>query len=191
MNPRERLINMVVETGAFRYSPEKPFTLSSGRESPIYFDMRRLSGDPAGLTLAAAILYDMVSGTGVRAVGGLESGAIPISTAVSLTSHLRGRPIRSFYVRKSPKEHGTRLNIEGDARPPVIILDDVVTTGGSALRAARAVQEANLECLGVYCILFRGTPGDAEHIERRTGAFRYVLSQGDFSEDQTPTKTRE
>ena len=89
---RDRLKQIIIETGAFQYSPQKPFKLASGRESPVYFDMRLLCSDPEGLTLAATMLYEMVREAGARAVGGLEAGAIPIATAVSLISHIRAKP---------------------------------------------------------------------------------------------------
>lgn len=180
---RDRLKQIIVETGAFQHSPQKPFKLASGRESPVYFDMRLLCSDPEGLTLAATMLYEMAREAGARAVGGLEAGAIPIATAVSLISHIRGGAtptMTSFYVRKTPKEHGTRREIEGVATSPVVILDDVVTSGGSALRAVRAVRAAGLECAGVFCILFRGTSQDMDVMERE-GPFRWVFTQSDFA----------
>ena len=178
----DRLKQLVIDTGAFQYSPEKPFTLASGKTSPVYFDMRLLCADPEGLALAATILCGMAQESGARAVGGLEAGAIPIATAVSLTSYVRNRPehtLKSFYVRKTPKEHGMRRGIEGGVESPVIILDDVITTGGSALRAARAIREAGFECAGIFCILFRGTSQDIEMIERE-GPLRWIFTQDDF-----------
>ena len=185
---RDRLKQIIIETGAFQYSSQKPFKLASGRESQVYFDMRLLCSDPEGLTLAATMLHEMIKGVGARAVGGLEAGAIPIATAVSLISHIRSETtptMASFYVRKTPKEHGTRREIEGAATSPVVILDDVVTSGGSALRAVRAVRAAGLECAGVFCILFRGTNQDMDTMERE-GPFRWIFTQSDFvSSDQT------
>ena len=178
----DRLRQLVIDTGSFKYSPDRPFTLASGKKSSVYFDMRLLCADPEGLTLAAAVLHKMVQETGARAVGGLEAGAIPIVTAVSLISHTQdefGQALKSFYVRKAPKEHGTRRGIEGVAVSPVAILDDVITTGGSALKAVRATKEAALDCAGIFCILFRGTEQDKVAIERE-GSLHWIFTQDDF-----------
>lgn len=178
----DRLRQLVTQTGAFQYSADNPFVLASGKKSPVYFDMRLLCADPEALALAATMLCGMAQEAGARAVGGLEAGAIPIATAVSLISHVRdgaGHPLKSFYVRKTPKLHGTRRGIEGAAESPVVILDDVITTGGSALRAALAIKEAGLECAGIFCILFRGTSQDVKAIER-VGTLRWIFTQDDF-----------
>ena len=157
----DRLRDMLVRTGAFAHSPDKPFVLASGRSSPYYFDMRRLNAHPEGLHLAASAILEQVSGS-ARSVGGMESGAIPLATAISLESRRTDAPLKSFYVRKNPKQHGTGRLVEGMLEPPCILVDDVITSGASVLRALEA---ADAPCVGIHTILFRGSEQDRANLE--------------------------
>src|SRR2546428_1014204 len=105
---RQNLKQLIVKTRAFEYF-EKPIRLSSGIESHVYFDIKRLTGLPAGIHLVAKIFYGEIMGIGdVKSVGGLESGSIAISAAISQLSHIENpsTALQSFYVRKEPKKHG-------------------------------------------------------------------------------------
>jgi len=145
---RRRLAELLAETKAFQYSPDKPFKLASGAESELYFDLRLLNGDPEGINAVAGAFYRRIRDVpDVRAVGGLESGSISIATAVSQLSYLEHQKdpsnplVTSFYVRKEPKTHGTQKTIEGRITSPVVIIDDVITSGMSAIAAVRQVRE--------------------------------------------------
>ena len=106
----ERLLEIALERGALKYGQ---FTLTSGRQSSYYFDGRLLSLDPEGAHLIGKSLVPLLSDANVDAVGGPTLGADPIVTAVALTSHLQGKPISAFIVRKESKSHGTGQIIEG------------------------------------------------------------------------------
>ena len=116
-------------------------TLSSGKSSDFYIDTKQAVLTAEGHFLVGQLLLAEIERRAprVEAVGGLTMGADPLCSAVSLTSHLAGRPRAAFYVRKEPKSHGTAAYLEGtrSLRPgmPVAILEDVITTGASALRA--------------------------------------------------------
>jgi len=145
------------------------FVLSSGRRSPFYVDARltTMSGD--GLAVVGGLGLDRlaVRGWTPRAVGGLTLGADPIAYALALTARRRGQLLDAFTVRKQAKDHGTGQRIEGcfAAGYPVVIVEDVLTTGGSAREAINAVQREGGHVLGVMAVLDR-EEGGRETIER-------------------------
>jgi orotate phosphoribosyltransferase len=157
---RERLLRLLREK-SFRYSPDKPFTLASGRVSPYYIDCRPVTHNAQGLFLIGEIFSEMLQGLQVDAVGGLTMGADPIAHAIALTSSLKGRPINAFSVRKATKEHGAGGLVVGDVKPGdrVAILEDVVTTGGSTLKAIAAARDFGLQVDRVLILVDRQEGG--------------------------------
>lgn len=144
------------------------FTLSSGRTSTLYIDARLTTMHPDGLPLIGAAGLAAIEDAGWRvdAVGGLTLGADPVAYAVSYASALAGRPVRAFTVRKEAKAHGTGRLIEGPFAEGdrVAVVEDVVTTGGSALRAMQAVRDAGGVVAGVLAVVDR-EEGGREAIE--------------------------
>ncbi|MCB9548323.1 MAG: orotate phosphoribosyltransferase [Myxococcales bacterium] len=146
-----------------------PVVLASGATSDFYVDCKQTALHPAGAAALGALLLDAVeaieAATGQRAegVGGMTLGADPLATAVSLTAWQRGRHLPAFIVRKSPKSHGTEAYLEGRANLPdaahVVLLEDVVTSGGSTLLAAQRVRGEGLRPFGVACIVDRQAGG--------------------------------
>ncbi|MEE8275762.1 MAG: orotate phosphoribosyltransferase [Alphaproteobacteria bacterium] len=118
------------------------FKLASGGESNVFIDLKQTLLDPEGLNLAADLILELLEGEEAEAVGGLVLGACPLVDAVCVKS-LGRRPLTGFYVRKEPKGTGTQQMIEGPLAPGarVILLEDVTTRGGSALKAARVVRD--------------------------------------------------
>ena len=157
---RESLLQLLREK-SFRYSPDKPFKLVSGRVSPYYIDCRPTTHNAEGLFLIGEIFWEMLRDLEVDAVGGLTMGADPIAHAVALTSFLKGRPVNAFSVRKSPKEHGTGGLVVGDVKPgdKVVILEDVITTGASTLKAIVAARDFGLEVIRVLILVDRQEGG--------------------------------
>lgn len=120
------------------------FTLASGKPSGYFFDMKKTMFDPEGASLVGELLYELVAGdSDCQAVGGLELGAVPIAVAIAMKSAEGKRPIDAFFVRKEAKDHGTAKLIDGNFAPgsKVIVLEDVTTTGGSAMKAVKAVRD--------------------------------------------------
>jgi len=119
-------------------------TLASGRKSDFYFNLKPTMLDPEGAALLAELTYEALKDDGLDYVGGLEMGAVPLAGAIAQLSWIKGHPIAAFFVRKKPKEHGARLAVEGLANDEslkgkrVVIVEDVTTTGGSALKAVDA-----------------------------------------------------
>ena len=107
--------------------------------------------DPEGATLLAELTYEALKDDNLDFIGGLEMGAVPLAGAIAQISWIKGHPIAAFFVRKKPKEHGARLAVEGLAKGEtlegkrIVIVEDVTTTGGSALKAVEAVREAGGE----------------------------------------------
>ena len=132
-------------------------TLSSGATSQFYFDMRRTACDPEGSNLIADLILGLLAEDDVDFIGGLEVGAVPIVACVSQKSFQSGRTIPAFYVRKKPKEHGTRRAIEGQIKKGsrVVIVDDVTTSGGSSLKAVEAAREFGCTVVKVITVVDR------------------------------------
>jgi orotate phosphoribosyltransferase len=135
--------------------------LASGRESDFYFDLRPTTLHPAGATCVGELIADALQGLAVDYVGGLEMGAVPIATAVAVASHGRGGEIGAFFVRKKPKEHGAKKLVEGLPRGEtlkgknVVVVEDVTTTGGSAIQAVQALREEGANIVLVLTIVDR------------------------------------
>lgn len=139
------------------------FRLASGRESNFYIDARLTTMSPDGLALIGRLGLAAIreSGWQVEAVGGLTLGADPVSYAISYTSADSNRPLRAFTVRKEAKTHGTGKFIEGPfhANDRVVVIEDVITTGGSALRAVDAVRAAGGTVSGILAVVDRQEGG--------------------------------
>jgi orotate phosphoribosyltransferase len=161
--PQQQLLNLLRDK-SFRYSPDKPFKLVSGRESPYYIDCRPTTHNAMGLALIGEICFELIRELKVKAIGGLTMGADPIAHAIALTSFLKGQPINAFSVRQRPKEHGTGGLLVGDVMPGdrAVVVEDVVTTGGSVLRAVAAAREFGLEVVKVLILVDREEGGKAE-----------------------------
>jgi orotate phosphoribosyltransferase len=144
-DPKLRLIEIVLEK-SFQYRDNPPFTLASGKQSSYYFNCKPTTMDPEGMNLIGKLLFSMLKDAEVTASGGLTLGADPIANALAVISFQEGKPIKSFTVRKETKGHGTKSRIEGSLQPGerVVVLDDVITTGGSTITAIEAVREAGL-----------------------------------------------
>ena len=142
---KERLIELLLEK-SFKFSEEPIFKLTSGGMSNYYIDCRATTHSAEGKHLIGSIIFAMIKDLDVQAVGGLTMGADPIACAVSHVAYLTGRNIGSFSVRKEPKQHGTQRQIEGDVRhgDRVVIVDDVITTGASTIKAIQAARDAGL-----------------------------------------------
>lgn len=159
MTDRAALIMMLAERSAKRGQ----FTLASGKSSRYYIDARLTTMSPEGLSLIGPLALSALNQSGweISAVGGLTLGADPISYAISYASAASARPLRAFTVRKEAKAHGTGKTIEGPFKngDRVAVIEDVITTGGSALRAIQAVRAENATVAGVLALVDREEGG--------------------------------
>ena len=162
---RNSLFQLIYEK-SFAYKKD-PILLSSGKYSNYYFDLKQVTGNSKGINEIAEILYEQIKQIGsIKSVGGLESGSISISTAISQYSGSQNDDISSFYVRKKPKEHGLSKWIEGIHSTPAVIVDDVVTTGESALKALRVVKDEKINVHYLFAIVYRDSPEAKEKFEK-------------------------
>ncbi|HSJ64144.1 MAG TPA: orotate phosphoribosyltransferase [Gemmatimonadaceae bacterium] len=171
MTDLERLIALLARKSARRGH----FTLASGRTSTLYIDARLTTMSPEGLALIGPLGLASIrdAGWGADAVGGLTLGADPVAYAICYASASSDAPLRAFTVRKEAKAHGTGRLIEGPFQDGdrVVIVEDVITTGGSALRAAAAVTAAGGRVAGVLALVDR-EEGGREAIEAAGHAVR-------------------
>ena len=140
---RSRLIEVVNKRS---FSTGSETKLVSGRSTTFYFNMKPTMLDPEGSHLIATLILDALEGADVDLIGGLEMGAVPLAVAVAVASQIKGWPLRAFFVRKQAKEHGAKKLVEGLAPGEslqgkrIVVLEDVTTTGGSAMKAIEALK---------------------------------------------------
>jgi orotate phosphoribosyltransferase len=178
---RDRLKKLIRERSFGR----RKVVLASGRESNFYFDMKPTMFHPEGASLLARMMLARLSEVGVDCVGGLEMGAVPLVACVAAVSHDEGKPIPGFFVRKAVKDHGTKKRIEGleDLKGKrVAILEDVTTTGGSAIQAVEVAREAGAEVLLVLSIVDR-LEGASETFAKAGIPFASLYTADDFLKD--------
>ncbi len=177
---KKRLAAIILEK-SFRYSDNPPFTLASGRTSNYYFNCKPTTLDPEGMNLIGSILFEMLREAGVSAAGGLTLGADPIANALSLISYQQGKPIKSFTIRKDIKDHGTKSAVEGDVRPgeKVVIIDDVITTGGSTITAIERASAAGLVIDRVITLIDR-EEGGRENITKLVARVDAVFTRSEI-----------
>ena len=158
MDDREKL-RAIIARRSFR--EKGAFKLASGRISTIYFNLKPTMLDPDGARLIGAALAEKAAEFRVDYVGGLEMGAVPLVAAAAAMSAVAGRPVRAVFVRKAAKEHGTQSLIEGLAEgeslagKSVVVVEDVTTTGGSALKAIAALRGAGASVKDVVTVIDR------------------------------------
>jgi len=133
------------------------FTLASGQKSPFYINSKKILFYSEAVALLGQAFFDRLQDLHLHAVGGLEIGAIPLTTAIVAEAQRRGQTLEGFIVRKAIKDHGSKERIEGVLPPNarVAIVDDVLTTGGSAQQAVDEVEKAGATVVAVVCIVDR------------------------------------
>ena len=167
MPGHHRLLALLAERSARRGQ----FTLASGRQSTLYIDARLTTMSPDGLALIGPLALATLreAAWDVTAIGGLTLGADPVSYAIAYASADTDRPLRAFTVRKEAKTHGTGRLVEGPFRAGdrVAVIEDVITTGGSALRAVDAIRTAGGIVMGILAL-----------VDREEGGREAILSAG-------------
>jgi orotate phosphoribosyltransferase len=158
------------------------FQLASGGVSDYYIDGRTSAVFSESAWLIGECLYERTKDLAIDAIGGMEVGAVPLTTAAVISYHLHGKKMEGFWVRDRVKDHGTRKVIEGSLKPGsrVVIVDDVFTKGSSALKAVKEVREHGCEVVLVLALVDRLQ--GAEQLFRTEGiaAYRSVFTIRDF-----------
>jgi orotate phosphoribosyltransferase len=164
---KNRLLEIVLEK-SFQYAEEPIFKLVSGGVSNFYFNCKPTMLDPEGKELIGRLVFAKIRDLEVSGIGGLELGSVPISSAVSLISQLEGKPIKEFIVRKEKKDHGIPAKVEGDFSQGerVVVVDDVITTGGSTIKAIEAVEGLGLKVAKVVVLVDREEMNGRQNIQK-------------------------
>ncbi len=180
MYDRDRLIALFKER-ALKFGD---FTLVSGQKSSYYLDGKQVTLHSEGLRLVSLGLFELLQDVDFTVVGGMSIGADPIIGGVLTVAAEQGKPILGCMVRKEAKGHGTNRFLEGplQAGDKVVIIDDVVTTGGSSLQAVEHIQEFGCEVVMVVGICDR-LQGGRENFEKKDLPFRSLLTIEDLGVD--------
>ncbi len=175
---KKRLLK-ILKTKSFK---RQRVILASGKASNYYFDARISSLSSEGAYLIASIILEMIKKDKIDAVGGLTMGADPIIGAIVSLSFKKNRPLNGFIVRKEEKTHGMKKLIEGPALKKssrVVIIDDVVTTGGSTIKAIKAVQKIGSKIVRVISLVDR-LEGAKENIKKYNLNLEHIFTIKDF-----------
>ncbi len=156
---KQRLAHLLLD----KSYKEGNFILASGKKSEYYFDCRQTALHPEGAWLIGSLFFEMIKNLPIVGVGGMTLGSDPLITATSVISWEKGRPLNGFIVRKESKGHGTNQYVEGLANfnqgDKVVLLEDVVTTGGSILTACQRAEAVGLEVIQICSVLDREEGG--------------------------------
>jgi orotate phosphoribosyltransferase len=162
------------------------FKLASGKMSSYYLDCRKVTLDSAGANLIADGLLELLGDKLPAAVGGMAIGADPITAAMITVAGRSGKKLRGFIVRKEAKQHGTGRDVEGpvNAGDEVVIVEDVVTSGGSSLAAIEKAEAHGLKIRGVLAIIDR-LEGGRDALAARGYSLQTLLTIQDFGLEAT------
>ncbi|WP_455242327.1 orotate phosphoribosyltransferase [Petrachloros mirabilis] len=189
-NPRDELATAFHNTHSFKWDPQKWFKLASGDMSPYYVDCRALMAHPGARRLVAQLAHETLASVELDCLGGLEIGAIAIATTISDYAFVASprRDWRTFVVRKQAKDHGLGKLIEGAVRPGdrALIVDDVLTSGGSLLKAVDAARNAGLVVSHALVIVDRMEQNGKGKVEGEGITLLSLLTINDLVKQQPP-----
>jgi len=176
------------ETHSFKWDPVTGFTLASGLKSPFYVDCRSLMAHPGSRRLVASLAYESLQPVELDCLGGLEIGAISIATSISDFAFVAKPPRtwQTFVVRKQAKNHGLGQLIEGSFQPGdrALIVDDVLTSGGSLLKAVAAARQAGLTVTHTLVIVDRKEQDGRRKVETEGLTLISLLTIDDLTSGQ-------
>ncbi len=185
---RDELARAFHSTQSFKWEPQKGFTLASGQMSPFYVDCRSLMAYPSARRLVAQLAYEVLQSVELNCLGGLEIGAISIATTISDFAYVARpqREWRTFVVRKQAKDHGLGKLIEGaiHAGDRAVIVDDVLTSGGSLLKAVAAARTAGLTVSHALVIVDRNEQDGRKKVEQEGLTLLSLLTVNDLMRQQ-------
>lgn len=166
---KQELIEIICKK-SFKYSHKPEFKLVSGKMSRFYINCKLTTLSPRGMYLVGHLVFEAIKDLNVDGVGGLTFGADPIAVATAFVSELKKSPIKAFSIRKTKKDHGIIRWVEGDITPGerVVIIDDVVTTGGSTIKAVQRARSEGLDVVKAVILVDRqegGLENIREHVE--------------------------
>ncbi len=177
---KKQLVELVCAK-AFKYSKNPEFKLVSGVMSHFYVNCKPVTLNPQGMYMIGHLMFDAIRHSNCTGVGGLTFGADPIAVATAFASHLKSQPIKAFSIRKEQKDHGVINWIEGDMHPgeKVVIIDDVVTTGGSTIKAVERARAQDLNVIKVVTLIDR-QEGGLDNIRKHVADASAIITRDDI-----------
>jgi orotate phosphoribosyltransferase len=177
---KQELIRILCEK-SFKYSPEPNFKLVSGKMSQFYVNCKPTTLSPRGMFLVGHLVFDAIKNLKPDGIGGLTFGADPMAIATAFVSELKATPMKAFSIRKTQKDHGIVRWIEGDMNPGqrVVIIDDVVTTGGSTIQAIERARSEGLEVVKAVILVDR-QEGGLENIREHVTDVTAIITRDDL-----------
>lgn len=174
----ERLREIIADLSLLK---DRTFKLASGRESGFFFDLKPTMLDPEGINLLADEVIDQATKLRADCIGGLVLGAVPIVVAAVLKSKEAGHPLKGFWVRKEAKDHGALNLTDGHlaAGSRVVIIEDVTTTGGSAMKAVAEARRQGGDVVGVITVVDR-LEGARENFKKEGIDLIALFDKNDF-----------
>jgi len=155
------------------------FKLASGKASDFYVDVKQTVMTSDGAALVGQLLFERLRAAGVRSVGGMAVGAVPLVTAALVAAASARYPLEGFFVRKEPKDHGTAQRIDGrfDAGATIALVEDVVTTGESTLHAIDAVEACGGRVALVVAVVDREEDAGLQRLATRVGRAEALVTK--------------
>ena len=177
---KQELIRILCEK-SFKYSPEPIFKLVSGKTSHFYVNCKPTTMSPRGMFLVGHLVFDAIKDLKPDGIGGLTFGADPMAMATAFVSELKATPMNAFSIRKTQKDHGIVRWIEGDMTPGqrVVIIDDVVTTGGSTIQAIERARSEGLEVVKAVILVDR-QEGGLENVRENVPDVTAIITRDDL-----------
>ena len=181
---KDALLQAFHDLEAFKWNAQEGFRLASGKTSPFYVDCRIVLAHAYSRHLVAQLAFDLLKTQDFHLIGGLEIGAIPLATSISdfAFSSDTQRNWRTFVVRKQPKDHGLGKLIEGTFEPgeKAVVVDDVLTTGGSLLKATEAARNQGLQVTHAFVIVDRSNNERHDHLTQQGLGFLSLITLDDL-----------
>jgi len=179
---KQELIDILCRQ-SFKYTEEPSFKLVSGRMSRFYVNCKPTTLSARGMYLVGHLMFDQIKDSPASAVGGLTFGADPIAVATAFASAIKAQPVNAFSIRKSRKDHGIIKWVEGDVQPgqPVVIIDDVATTGGSTIKAIERARSEGLEVIKSVILVDR-QEGGLENIRKHVEDVTAIVTRDELLE---------
>ena len=177
---KQELISLIYHK-SFKYSEKPAFKLVSGRMSQFYVNCKPTTLSPRGMFLVGHLVFEAIKNLKPDGIGGLTFGADPMAMATAFVSELKATPMNAFSIRKTRKDHGIVRWIEGDMTPgqQVVIIDDVVTTGGSTIQAIQRARSEGLEVVKAVILVDR-QEGGLENVRKHVSDITAIITRDDL-----------
>ncbi len=184
---KQELIELLCQK-SFKYSEAPTVKLVSGKMSRFYVNCKPTILSPRGRFLVGHLVFDAIKSAGADGVGGLTFGADPIAVATAFVSELQKKPVKAFSIRKDQKDHGIVKWVEGDIKPGerVVIIEDVITTGGSTIKAIERARSEGLDVVKIVALVDR-QEGGIENIREHVQDVTAIISRDELIENWLAT----